>query len=90
MGLPSPTASPVPTLAAMRRCGSGSRQPKRCLGFLRRHEGGAIPKNDDVEVPFKRVLIWALATAVVASLVDVAVQQGMARWAEQPQGELPA
>ena len=55
--------------------------------YSRRHEGGAIPKNDDVEVPFKRVLIWALATAVVASLVDVAVQQGMARWAEQPQGE---
>jgi len=41
-------------------------------------------------VPFKRVLIWALATAVVASLVDVAVQQSMARWAEHPQGELPA
>jgi hypothetical protein len=58
--------------------------------YSRRHEGGAIPRNDDVEVPFSRVLIWALATAVVASLVDVAVQQGMARWAEQPQGELSA
>ena len=58
--------------------------------YSRRHEGGAIPKNDDVAVPFKRVLIWALATAVVASLVDVAVQQSMARWAEHPQGELPA
>jgi hypothetical protein len=57
--------------------------------YGRRHEG-AIPKNDDTDVPFTRVLIWALATAVVASLVDVAVQQGMARWAEKPHGELTA
>ncbi len=57
--------------------------------YRRRHDG-TIPKKDDTDVPFRRVLVWALATAVVAALVDVAVQQGMARWADEPQAELPA
>ncbi|HRY09614.1 MAG: DUF4235 domain-containing protein [Actinobacteria bacterium] len=57
--------------------------------YARRHDG-TIPSKDDVDVPFARVLIWALATAVVVALVDVAVQQGMARLAERPHGELEA
>jgi hypothetical protein len=55
--------------------------------YARRHEGG-IPNRDDTEVPFRRVLVWALATAVVVALVDVAIQQGMARLVEQPHPEL--
>ena len=57
--------------------------------YARRHDG-TIPSKDDGDVPFARVLIWALATAVVVALVDVAVQQGMARLAERPHGELEA
>ena len=55
--------------------------------YARRHEGG-IPSRDDTEAPFRRVLVWALATAVVVALVDVAVQQGMARVAERHQPAL--
>ncbi len=57
--------------------------------YGRRHDG-AIPNTDDTDVPFTRVLVWALTTAVVVALVDVAVQQGFARWAEHPQDELTA
>ncbi len=57
--------------------------------YRRRHDG-TIPTKYDTDVPFRQVLVWALATAVVVALVDVAVQQGMARWAEQQQPELPA
>lgn len=52
--------------------------------YARRHEGG-IPSRDDTQVPFGRVLLWALATAVVVALVDVAVQQSMARFVDQPE-----
>ncbi|MFN8183592.1 MAG: DUF4235 domain-containing protein [Candidatus Nanopelagicales bacterium] len=57
--------------------------------YRRRHDG-TIPSKDDTNVPFRQVLVWALLTSVVAAMVDVAVQQGMARWAEKPQPELPA
>ena len=57
--------------------------------YRRRHDG-TIPTKDDTDVPFRQVLVWALLTSVVAALVDVAVQQGMARWAEKPRPELTA
>lgn len=55
--------------------------------YAHRHEG-TVPTKDDTDVPFRRVLMWSLATAVVVALVDVAIQQGMARWADKK--ELPA
>jgi hypothetical protein len=55
--------------------------------YAHRHEGG-VPTKDDTQVPFRRVLMWSLATAVVVALVDVAIQQSMARWADRK--ELPA
>jgi hypothetical protein len=50
--------------------------------YAHRHEG-EVPTKDDTNVPFRQVLIWSLATAVVVALVDVAIQQGMARWTER-------
>jgi len=47
--------------------------------YAKRHDG-ALPTRDDTDVPFARVLVWALATAVVVALVDVAIQQGIARY----------
>lgn len=55
--------------------------------YAKRHEG-TVPTRDDTEVPLRQVLLWTLATAVVVALVDVAIQQGMARWSERH--ELPA
>lgn len=55
--------------------------------YAKRHEG-EVPSRDDTAVPFRRVLMWSLATAVVVALVDVAVQQALARWAEQDSHEL--
>lgn len=52
--------------------------------YAKRHEGG-IPGHNATDVPFRQVLIWALTTALVATLVDVAVQQGMARYANREQ-----
>jgi hypothetical protein len=53
--------------------------------YAKRHEG-QVPTRDDTAVPFRRVLVWSLATAVVVALVDVAIQQAMARWAaDHPQ-----
>jgi hypothetical protein len=57
--------------------------------YGRRHEGG-IPARDDTEVPFRRVLIWTVSTAVVAALVDLAIQQAMARWSERRRQALEA
>lgn len=50
--------------------------------YASRHEG-IVPTRDDTQVPFRRVLMWSIATAVVVALVDVAVQQSMTRWADQ-------
>ncbi len=50
--------------------------------YARRHEG-AVPSRDDTKVPFRRVLLWTVSTAVIASLVDLAIQQAIARWAER-------
>lgn len=55
--------------------------------YSRRHDG-TVPTKDDTNVPFRQVLLWSLATAVVVALVDVAIQQSMARWADKK--ELPA
>lgn len=55
--------------------------------YAKRHEG-EIPSRDDVQAPFRQVLLWALATAVVVALVDVAVQQAMARMIERQNPEL--
>lgn len=52
--------------------------------YAKRHDG-AIPTRDDTDVPFTRVLVWALATAVVVALVDVAIQQAIARYPEKEQ-----
>lgn len=52
--------------------------------YAKRHEG-RIPGHAATDVPFGQVLFWALTTAFVATLVDVAVQQGMARLAERQQ-----
>lgn len=46
--------------------------------YAARHDG-TVPTRDDTEVPFRRVLVWSLATAVVVALVDVAVAQTLAR-----------
>lgn len=48
--------------------------------YKSRHDG-AVPARDDTDVPFRQVLLWSIATAVVVSLVDVAVAQAIARWA---------
>lgn len=50
--------------------------------YASRHEG-IVPNRDDTQVPFRRVLMWSIATAVVVALVDVAVQQSMTRWADK-------
>ena len=50
--------------------------------YARRHEG-AVPTKDDTNVPFRQVLLWSIATAVVVAMVDVAIQQGMSRWADK-------
>ena len=49
--------------------------------YAARHDG-QVPTRDDTQVPFRRVLIWTLTTALVVALVDVAVQQSIARLAE--------
>ncbi len=50
--------------------------------YASRHEG-VVPNRDDTQVPFRQVLMWSIATAVVIALVDVAVQQSMSRWADK-------
>lgn len=50
--------------------------------YAYRHDG-SVPTKDDTEAPFRRVIFWAIVTAVVVAAVDVAVQQGMARLAER-------
>lgn len=50
--------------------------------YAHRHEG-TVPTKDDTNVPFRQVLLWSLATAVVVALVDVAIQQSMARWVDR-------
>ncbi len=50
--------------------------------YARRHEG-VVPNRDDTQVPFRQVIFWSIATAVVVAVVDVAVQQGMARLVER-------
>lgn len=52
--------------------------------YAARHDG-TVPTRDETDVPFRQVLFWSLATAVVVALVDVAVAQGMARWADKRQ-----
>lgn len=47
---------------------------------------GVVPTRDDIEVPFRQVIFWAIVTAVVVAAVDVAVQQGMARLAAKQEG----
>lgn len=55
--------------------------------YAARHEG-TVPTRDDTQEPFRRVFVWTLATAVVVAVVDVAIQQGLSRWAERR--ELPS
>ncbi len=56
--------------------------------YAARHDG-QVPNRDDTQVPFRRVLLWTLTTAVVVALVDVAVQQSIARLADrQSQSEV--
>ena len=50
--------------------------------YASRHDG-VIPMRDDTQVPFRQVILWSIVTAVVVAMVDVAVQQGMARLAER-------
>jgi hypothetical protein len=60
--------------------------------YARRHEGG-VPSRDDTQVPFRQVLLWTVSTAVIASLVDLAIQQAIARWADREKaaaGQSPA
>lgn len=49
--------------------------------YAARHDG-SVPTAEDTSVPFRQVLFWSLATAVVAALVNVAISQGMARLAQ--------
>lgn len=44
---------------------------------------GVVPTRDDTQVPFRQVIFWSIVTAVVVAVVDVAVQQGMARLVER-------
>ncbi len=57
--------------------------------YAKRHEGH-VPSRDETDVPFRRVLIWSLSTAVVVALIDVAIQQAIARWADSQQGQIDA
>ncbi|HPE12763.1 MAG: DUF4235 domain-containing protein [Actinobacteria bacterium] len=57
--------------------------------YAKRHEG-QVPSRDQTDVPFRRVLIWSLSTALVVALIDVAIQQGIARWAENQQPQIDA
>ena len=50
--------------------------------YARRHEG-VVPNRDVTQVLFRQVIFWSIATAVVVAVVDVAVQQGMARLVER-------
>ncbi|MEZ5186134.1 MAG: DUF4235 domain-containing protein [Candidatus Nanopelagicales bacterium] len=57
--------------------------------YAKRHEG-TVPSRDDTQVPFRQVLLWTLTTAIVVALVDVAIQQAIARWSQSEQQELTA
>jgi hypothetical protein len=57
--------------------------------YAKRHEG-QVPSRDETDVPFRRVLIWSLSTAVVVALIDVAIQQAIARWADSQQRQIDA
>lgn len=50
--------------------------------YARSHDG-VVPTRDDTQVPFRQVIFWSIVTAVVVAVVDVAVQQGMARYVER-------
>ena len=54
--------------------------------YAKRHEG-VVPLKDDTGVPFRQVIFWSIVTAVVVAVVDVAVQQGMARFVERQEAK---